>query len=170
MGWACSAAWSAAGLPALVIHHLAPREPEPPLPEAALAVLAALPGRALPLGRRRRPGRRPRRGAAGPAARPASPWCRTACRYRRRIRPAAPPPGRGSAAGSAFRRRRSFWSSPAGSSLSKGADLLPEIATAAGAAAGATLAALGEGSLRTPLAASRGRAARRPAAAARPCP
>ncbi|WP_431267556.1 hypothetical protein [Dankookia sp. P2] len=33
----------AAGPPALVIHHLAPREPEPPLPGAAQAVLAALP-------------------------------------------------------------------------------------------------------------------------------
>ena len=124
--------------------------------------------RALPLGRRRRPGRRPCRGAARPAGGPASPWCRTASRCRRRTRPAAPRPARGSAAGSAWRRRRSCWSSPAGW-RPEGRRPAAGIAERLEAACGATLAALGEGSLRAPLAASRGRPARRPAAAARPC-
>ncbi|TDH63126.1 glycosyltransferase [Dankookia rubra] len=143
----------AAGLPALVIHHLAPREPEPPLPEAALAVLAGLTAArfrwaavAAPVAARAAAllGL-PEAGFTvvpnGVPVPPEDPAGRAAARARQRQRL-----GLGLAAKLLVFAGRL--------ETPKGADLLPEIATRLETAAGATLAVLGEGSLRAPLAAS----------------
>jgi glycosyltransferase involved in cell wall biosynthesis len=143
----------AAGLPALVIHHLAPREPEPPLPEAALAVLAALPGSRF----------RWAAVAAPVAARAAALLGLPEAGFT--VVPngvPVPPEDPAGRAGARARQRRRLGLAAAAKLLvfagrleaTKGADLLPEIATRLDAAAGATLAVLGDGGLRAGLAAS----------------
>jgi hypothetical protein len=144
----------AAGVPVLAILHLAPREPEPPLPEAAQAVVAALPGAPVRWAAVSAPiaARVASRFGLPPAAitvvpngvpvPPEDPAARAAARLRQRRRLGLPPEARLLV----FSGRLE---------LPKGADLLPGIAERLEQSCGATLVALGEGSLRPALAASR---------------
>ncbi|TCZ66034.1 glycosyltransferase [Roseicella aquatilis] len=148
----------AAGLPTLVIHHLASRDPEPDLPEAARAALAALPRAPVrfaavsaPVAARAAAQLGLPAGAVavvpnGVPVPPEDPAARALVRERQRRRLGLPPAARMMV----FAGRLE---------APKGADLLPEIAARLEAQAGATLAVLGNGSLRDRLAASR--AARR---------
>ncbi|MCB4820643.1 glycosyltransferase [Roseicella aerolata] len=145
---------AAAGVPVLAILHLAPREPEPPLPEAAQAVIAALPGAPVrwaavsaPIAARvaGRFGLPPAAIAVVPngvPVPPEDPAARAAARLRQRRRLGLPP----EAKLLVFAGRLE---------LPKGADLLPGIAERLEQSCGATLVALGEGALRPGLAASR---------------
>lgn len=142
----------AAGLPALVIHHLAPREPDT-LPKAALAVLAALPAARF-------------RWAAvsAPVASRAAALLGLATADFAVVPNGVPVPPEDPAdrAAARMRQRHRLGLDPATKLLvfagrlehAKGADLLPEIATRLAVATGATLAVLGEGPLRTALATS----------------
>lgn len=143
----------AAGIPALAIHHLAPQEPEPPLPEAARAVLADLPQARLRFAAVSAPV------AARAAARLGLP--EGAITVVPNGVPVPPPDGAARRAARAWMRRRLGLEEDARLLAflgrlehAKGADLLPEIATRLQAACGATLVALGEGSLRQALAGS----------------
>jgi len=144
----------AAGQRALVIHHLAPREPQPSPPAAVLAVLGALPTAPFHWAAVSAPVAA--RSAAilgvpeagftvvpnGVPVPPDDPACRAAARLRQRHRLGLPP----EAKLLVFAGRLE---------VPKGADLLPEIAGRLARDCDATLVALGEGSLRGPLGASR---------------
>jgi glycosyltransferase involved in cell wall biosynthesis len=148
----------AAAVPTLAIHHLAPREPEPLLPDPAQAVVAALSQAPVhwvavsaPVAARvaSQFGLPPDAVAVVPngvPVPPEDPAARTAARAERRRRLGLPP----EAKLLVFAGRLEH---------PKGADLLPEIATRLAKDCGATLAVLGEGSLRDALEESR--AARR---------
>ncbi|NOG73411.1 glycosyltransferase [Roseicella sp. DB1501] len=139
-----------AGLPALAIHHLAPREPEPPLPAAALSVTARLAAAPLRFAAVSAPVAARAAARLGlPAARfavvpngvpvpPEDPALRAAARARLRGRLGLPPGAR-----LLLFAGRLEWE--------KGADLLPGIAARLRTACDATLVALGDGSLRETL-------------------
>ncbi|MDO9711066.1 glycosyltransferase family 4 protein [Paracraurococcus lichenis] len=144
----------ALGRGALVIHHLAPHDPEPPLPAAARAVIAALPAAPFHWV-----------AVSAPVAARSAALLGLAEAAFTVIPNGVPVPREdpGLRAALRLRQRRRLGLAPAARlvvfagrlELSKGADLLPEIAERLEAMAGATLAALGEGSLRPKLEASR---------------
>lgn len=143
---------TAAGVPVLAIHHLAPREPEPPLPAAAQAVIAALPQARLSLAAVSAPV------AARVAAFLDVPPAAVAVVPNGVTVPPENPAARLRVR--AWLRRQLGLPEQARLVVfagrlveAKGADLLPEIARRLRAACGATLVALGEGELRAPLAA-----------------
>ncbi|RAI56934.1 glycosyltransferase [Roseicella frigidaeris] len=135
-----------ARLPALAIHHLAGRAPEPPLPEAARAVTERLavasirwvavsaPVAARAAARLGLPAGRVAVVPNGVPVPPEAPGARAAARARQRGRLGLAPEAR-----LLLFAGRLEWE--------KGADLLPAIATRLRAAGEATLVGLGEGSL-----------------------